>query len=181
MKYIVDEYFEWMYDLVCNDIYGNKSFHKLLDFLYATEFVPTLDRDQNRAHDGIALRYRFGFEKGYSRDVIDYELSGILGPCTILEMMVALSNRIEEGIMDDPDYGDRTGQWFWNMIVSLGLVNMSDDNFDEYRARDIVIIFINREYSPNGKGGLFTLEYPRRDLRTVEIWYQAMWYLDEKF
>lgn len=38
-----------------------------------------------------------------------------------LEMIIALAIRLEEHIMDDPDIGNRTGQWFWDMIVSLGL------------------------------------------------------------
>lgn len=42
-------------------------------------------------------------------------------PCSVLEMIIALAIRLEEHIMDDPDIGNRTGQWFWDMIVSLGL------------------------------------------------------------
>ena len=34
--------------------------------------------------------------------------------------------------MDDPDVGDRTGQWFWSMLVSLGLGGMEDRKFDRY-------------------------------------------------
>ena len=83
--------------------------------------------------------------------------------------------------MDDPDYGDRTGQWFWNMIVSLGLGSMDDRNFVKNYVDDVIFRFINRDYEPNGQGSLFTLEHPARDLRYVEIWSQAMWYLDENF
>ena len=41
-------------------------------------------------------------------------------------MMIALAIRCEEHIMDDPDAGDRTGQWFWSMLVSLGLGSMDE-------------------------------------------------------
>ena len=81
--------------------------------------------------------------------------------------------------MDDPKYGNRTGQWFWNMIVNLGLSNMNDDNFDETYFNRVMQIFLNREYSPNGRGGLFTVKNSPADMRTVEIWYQFMWYLNE--
>ena len=39
--------------------------------------------------------------------------------------------------------------------------------------------FLNRQYEADGRGGLFIVRNSRFDLRTVEIWYQAMWYLDE--
>ena len=94
-------------------------------------------------------------------------------------MMIALAIRCEEHIMDDPDIGNRTGQWFWNMIVNLGLGSMTDAKFDENYTNMVIERFLNREYERNGDGGLFTVKHSRRDLRTVEIWYQMCWYLDE--
>ena len=93
-------------------------------------------------------------------------------------MMVALAIRCEENIMDDPSYGNRTGQWFWGMIVNLGLGFMTDSRFDEKFVDDVIFRFLNREYEPDGKGGLFTVRNCKYDLRTVEIWYQMCWYLD---
>lgn len=80
--------------------------------------------------------------------------------------------------MDNPQIGDRTGQWFWGMIVSLGLGNMDDSRFDKAFVSQVLETFINREYSPEGVGGLFTIRYCEQDLRDVEIWYQMCWYLD---
>ena len=74
--------------------------------------------DGNRAEDGIDLRYRFGHEQHYSDAMVASFLDD--RPCSVLEMMIALSIRCEEHIMDDPDVGNRTGQWFWSMIASLG-------------------------------------------------------------
>lgn len=93
--------------------------------------------------------------------------------------MIALAVRCEEHIMDDPDIGDRTGQWFWNMIVSLGLGSMTDERFDGEYVDEVVDIFLNREYERNGEGGLFTVNDTDRDMRNVEIWYQMHWYLNE--
>ena len=81
--------------------------------------------------------------------------------------------------MDDPDYGDRTGQWFWNMIVSLGLGSMSDSHFNERYAASVVDSFLNRNYAPNGSGGLFTIDDCAYDLRDIEVWTQFMWYLNQ--
>lgn len=170
---IRQEYFEWLYDLV-GGVQGSRyvSYRKLLEFLHSVEFTYTISRDENRAKDGINLRYRFSL--GYD-GVLDI-LEG--PPCSILEMMAALAIRCEETIMDDALIGDRTGQWFWNMIVSLGLGSMTDNNFDESYAEDVVKRFLERKYERNGKGGLFTVRDCKRDLRKVEIWYQLCWYLD---
>lgn len=80
--------------------------------------------------------------------------------------------------MDDPSYGDRSLQWFWGMIVSLGLGSMTDDLYDDDYVTYVLDRFMDRKYEPNGKGGLFTIRDCDRDLRTVEIWYQLCWYLD---
>ena len=172
---IINEYFEWMFDLVCDGRYINISFRKLLMFLHDTEFIFFIQKDENRAYDGIELRRRFGLQKRYSQDYIDEYL---FGPCSVLEMMIALSIRCEESIMDDTEYGNRTGQWFWGMISSLGLSSMTDDMFNKQYATNVINRFLNREYEPNGKGGLFTIRNCKDDLRNVEIWYQLCWYLD---
>jgi hypothetical protein len=167
-----------MYNLVCNDrYYRNLSYRKLLSTLRNIEFTYTIGRDVNRAIDGIDFRYRFGYECGYPREIIEEELDIL--PCSVLEMIIALAFRIVETIMDDPEYGDRTGQWFWNMIVSLGLGNMNDSRFDSGHVEDIIYRFLNHEYERNGEGGLFTVQDDLHDMRYSEIWYQAMWYLNE--
>jgi hypothetical protein len=171
---IEQAYFEWMCDLVCDRRYANQiTYEKLLRFLHDTEFVYFIPKDENRAEDGIDLRYRFAIHHDY--EDIDYCLDG---PCSVLEMMVALAIRCEESIMDDPGRGDRTGQWFWGMVSNLGLGSMIDSRFDRQYVEEVVDRFLNRDYEPNGKGGLFTVRHCNRDLRTVEIWYQLCWYLD---
>ena len=99
--------------------------------------------------------------------------------CSVLEMMIALSLRCEEQIIDDPDVGDRTRKLFWSMINNLGLNRMDDESYDSFEVEDRLDIFMNREYKPDGTGGLFKLRKTRHDLRNVEIWYQMMWYLSE--
>ena len=168
-------YFDWLYDMMCGNRYADEiSFRKLFVQLHSTEFTYTIDMDENRARDGINLRYKFALHNGYM-DIYEEYLDG---PCSVFEMMVALAIRCEENIMDDPSYGNRTGQWFWGMIVNLGLGFMTDSRFDEQFVDDIIFRFLNREYEPDGKGGLFTVRNCKYDLRTVEIWYQMCWYLD---
>lgn len=168
------EYFEWLYDLVSKGRYAREnSYHKLLAYLHSVEFTYTIFKDSNRAEDGVGLRYRFAY---YHESPATVE-SMLVGPCSILEMMVALAIRIEE-TMDDPSIGDRTGQWFWKMIVNLGLGSMYDRRFDEEYVEQIIDIFLNRDYDPDGKGGLFRVRNCKYDMRNEEIWNQASWFLD---
>lgn len=169
-----EEYFNWMYQLVfANE--KRRSYRKLLKYLNSVEFTYILDFDSNRAEDGMDLRYRFGYEHDYNGPMIAAYLDD--RPCSVLEMMVALANRCEEQIMDDPHAGCRRGQWFFSMLASLGLSGMNDENFVRSDAEKIVSRFLSRQYARNGEGGLFTVN-SRHDMRSVEIWYQLNWYLD---
>lgn len=168
------DYFEWMIDIVCRDRFApNISYRKMLTQLHAIEFVYSIPMDENRAVDGIELRRRYALRHGYD-DLSDY----LTGPCSVFEMILALAIRCEETIMDDTAYGNRTAQWFWGMIVNLGLGAVTDDQYDEQYVEDVILRFLNHEYEPDGRGGLFRVRHCNRDLRTVEIWYQMNWYLD---
>jgi hypothetical protein len=175
---IINEYFEWLYDIVCGEEYSKEfSYRKLLTRLHDTEFRYLLKPDQNRADDGIDLRYRFIWKRGYD-DRYDQIMDILAGPCSVLEMMIALSIRCEENIMDDPNIGDRTAQWFWGMVINLGLGSMMDGRFDRDFVDESLDTFLDRRYAPDGTGGLFTIDECDRDLRSVEIWNQLCWYLD---
>lgn len=175
---VVNEYFEWLTDIVDTEQCGGSfGFDKLLSRLHEIEFTYLIAKDCNRAEDGISLRYRYAQILGYEdepniiTDILD-------GPCSVLEMMIALAMRCEEYIMDDTSYGDRTSQWFWNMIVNLGLGSMSNGRYDRRTVDFAIVRFLNRDYDPNGEGGLFTIRHCDKDLRDVEIWYQLCWYLN---
>lgn len=167
-------YYNWLYGIVCGKrVSGGPRYHRLSTFLFNEEFVPRCSMDIERADDGVALRSRF--EEAYNIKLDRIE------SCSMLEMMIALSDRIERTIMIDRDMGDRTGQWFWNMVVSLGFSSSDDRNFDEEKARTIMERFNCKEYAPNGAGGLFTVQNTNVDMRKLDIWYQAMAYLNETF
>lgn len=168
------DYFDWMYNLVCRNRYSkNISFKKLFSYLNDTKFTYSIRMDLNRAKDGTELRRRYANEFKIA-NIYDR----ICGPCSVLEMMIALAIRCEETIMDDENFGDRTDQWFWDMMKNLGLGHMDDDEFDEEYVSDVVTRFLNRDYEPDGRGGLFFVRNCDIDLRDVEIWIQMLWYLD---
>jgi hypothetical protein len=176
MKKINNKYFEWLCSKIIDDE-SNVKYSKLMSHLYDSIFIPRMDMDTNRAEDGKDLRYRFGVECDESKNDL-FKYIDLNAECRMLEMMIALSIRCEESIMTDDEFGDRTGSWFWNMIVSLGLGTMNDSRYDERYVNVVLERFMERQYKRNGEGGLFTIDGIKKDMRNVEIWYQMCWYLD---
>lgn len=170
---IKSDYFEWMYELVDGGDYSEvTSYRQLLTFLHDVEFVYFVPYDENRAAEGIALRYQYCCQ----HDCEDLEVY-LDGPCSVLEMMVALAIHCEN-ITDDPSLGNRTAQWFWAMITNMGLGSMTDSNYNEWLVNDVVTRFLNREYDADGSGGLFRVKGWNRDMRKAEIWHQLMAYIN---
>lgn len=158
---VVNDYFYWLITNISNG--HEDSYIMLLKELFDTAFVYSLERDANRAHDGLDLRDRYSDEM-----CIDLDLEG---PCSVLEMMVALAIRCETDIMYSPELGDRTYIWFWCMIENLGLSDMTDNRFNRARAHAIILRFLDRKYEPDGKGGLFYVP-GTNDMQHIEIGYQ---------
>ena len=165
-------YFDWMCDLVCNDKYT-----KLLRRLNAIDFTYTIERDGNRAEDGVDLRYRFGNDRNVDDRIIATCLDDHAS--SVLEVMIALSLRCEEIIYGNVEDHGPLAELFWTMIENLGLSNMTDDNFYEGYVDESISVFLDHDYSYNGEGGLFVVKDPPKDMRTVELWYQMHWYLNE--
>ena len=182
MNNISNDYFDWLCRSVSLGCPSRiESYSKLLHFLHNVDFVYSLSRDGNRYEDGINLRYYYGLDSNIPQSYITRTLDD--RPCSVLEMMVGLARRCENQIMCDSEYGDRTGQWFWEMINSLGLIRMDNRRYNDSECRRVVSAFLMRRYKPTGEGGLFTVTHYDHgrlvDLTTQEIWYQAVWHLND--
>lgn len=168
-----EEYFEYLKGQISMGVIRHQN---LLAYLFDTPFtwsykIPT---DANRAKDGMFLRDRYANETG------DYLLySDRLEPCSILEMLVALSIRIEEDIMAEPGE-EKPEKWFWEMIKNLGLYPATDKVYREDLVEGVVKAWLSRSYEANGNGGLFPLHHPKKDQRLCSIWDQMNFYLNEK-
>lgn len=166
------DYWIWLRKLIgANDPESEWShYFALLWALHTTEFYATVEMDENRAEDGKELRTYFKEATGKDSSVID-------GPCSVFEMMVALSRRY------DGEVGDINAQnvpdIFWGMVKRLNLYEMDDDHFDQEKVSSILMSFLDRTYEKDGFGGLFPLVNPREDQRKVEIWYQMQAYIIE--
>jgi hypothetical protein len=165
-------YFEWLYGQV-GQVGGkdpSAGYWKLFKLLYDKEFVWTLLNDDNRAEDGRALRVEFLTEEHYQIEPLFFDY-----PCSVLELLIALSRRLSFEGDGDPR------SWFWEMINNLGLYNYRDGGqVPERRINAILDDFVWRSYQADGRGGLFPLKHPEEDQRDVEIWYQMCAYLLER-
>ena len=101
------------------------------------EFYWTVPNDDNRAVDGQKLRDKFAQNKAcYSAyDVLE-------GPCTMLELLIALAERCDD-ILYDPEKGDRTAQWFWEMLRNLELDRFNDEFYVDFSNQLIIDPILN--------------------------------------
>lgn len=168
-------YFDWLTSLVSTDD-EYACYNELLSHLHEREFYWSVNNDFNRAADGVDLRSTFADDNN-----IDYLSirADLMGPCSVLEMLVGLAKRIEDSIMGDADFGDRTGYWFWSMISNLGLMKMKKNRFNLAECDEILDNFLDRKYDFNGTGNIFYVEEPFMDMRNSEIWLQMCWWLNE--
>ena len=171
--YDASQYFYWL----CDFVGGCGNYTKLLMHLHNTDFIYLISMDGNRAEDGIRLRNRYEEEMNFPEKSFTTWYGN--RPCSVLEMMIALAVRCEESIMGNSAYGDRTRYWFYSMIDNLGLRNMTDANYDMYLVVDVLNRFLYRQYNEDGSGGLFILSNPHIDARSMEIWMQLNWYLND--
>ena len=166
-------YLDWLSEKAIPDEDKRYSYQKLLSELYSTEFKWFVKNDDNRAGDGLQLRQFYRDETGY--------LCTNHGPCSVLEMMVALAKKCEDRFMYDPDLGDRTSEWFWDMVVNLGLDRMDDWAFDYDIFDETMTRLLDRKYDKDGYGGLFYIEGIGVDMRKIELWYQLNYWLRSRF
>ena len=166
-------YLDWLAIIAFPDGEQRSLYSKVLTRLYEVDFFAILPRDENRAKDGESLREEY--------EELSGECCEKSGPCSVLEMMVALAARCESQIMFDPDEGDRTDLWFWEMFDNLGLSCLYGDRFDEREFRRIIVTFLNRKFGADGYLGPFYIPDFEGDMRKIELWYQLGYYIESKF
>lgn len=162
-------YFRWLLTWISNidQEYSINDYTNLLELLLHISFQWDNDypMDANRAADGANLREIYmeeedlPFEDGYFDE---------LPSCSVLEVMIALADRIEMDYLKDPDLGDRTSVWFWLMLCNLGLDNYINSRFNEKEVENIVTLFLNRQYCTDGNGSLFVTKR-HFDMRKMDI------------
>jgi hypothetical protein len=173
---IKNAYFSWLVEKVQPD-----DMHWcLLRRLHQKDFIwlESVPHDENREHDGVGLRIEFAEDNEWrTEDVLEI----LAGPCSCLEMLVALAIRIERDIMYVPDDGDRTGEWFKLMLQNMNLLAMDDTDYYQPFVDQVLDDIMSRHYKRNSKGSIFPVKNTRgKDWRTTEIWMQMMLYFSEQ-
>ena len=170
-----EPYFNWLYEKI--ERRGQiRDFKAFLQDLSRIEFYSLIPNDDNRSVDGLKFRDEFG------------DISGGFfvppGPCTLIEMLIALAERMDF-ILCDIDNSEKTAKWFWKFVDNLRLEIYHQHDFDINRKRrenrEKIDIFLERKYMDTGQGGLFPLLNPLKDQRETELWYQMMYYIDENY
>lgn len=182
---MTNEYYAWLLDFInLSDKFNGKTHERTIGILNNREFVWSVNNDDNRAYDGLDLRLLFAYEYEYP---LDFWYGYLPDYCSVLEMMVALARRCEIEIMRDPDYGDRTAVWFWDMMKNLGLDYYNNSVYDENPVKcraeieKILDIFLGRKYGRDGFGNIFTTKNPKIRMNVTEIWYQLQFYVEENY
>lgn len=180
------DYFCWLCEMVCVDgRYADEAYWVLAKTLWNTDFIWALERDKNRIEDGLYLRDIYAHEGG---------TDGYDGPCTVLEVLVALADRIDT-MLDEVDGENRVAMYFWEMIENLGLGSFTDEYFiggesgydlildhDEKDPIDHILEqWMYREFEYDGYGSPFPLKDAKEDQRAIELWYQANAYIIERY
>lgn len=170
-----ESYFKWLYGQVADpDIHDRDlTFWRLLKILFVKEFRPLVPFDENRAADGKALRAEFLETQGVPDSEVD--LSWMELECSVFELLVGLSRRMAFEVGGEPHY------WFWHMMENLALADLNDRRrFTTNRVQRVLTRFVEREYEPDGRGGLFPLKNPTSDQRKEELWRQMGDYILEQ-
>ena len=165
----MDDYYIWLKNVLKCALPEHRRYSKLLLTLHSTPFRWTLYMDKNRMMDAYVLRDDFTQDSG----------NHILGPVSCLEVLVALSRRIEVEIMGEPG-NDHYDRWFWIMMENLGVL-LEDDIYDERFVSRKLDIWLDRLFDKNGNGSIFPLKKVTSDQREVDIWYQMQAYLNENY
>lgn len=172
------KYFCW----VVNNVYNREVSHEydaLMKYIFQKKYEYDNWYDENRKSDGLSMR-RDWFRENEGFDISERDKKfRDTAPCSWLEMFVAFAMRIES-LKADPDVGDRTPQWFWLMMTSLGLSKMTNAKFNPKEANKILHTLAYHEFNEDGSGGgLFVIHDPTKNMKTSDLWYQMQYYLSE--
>lgn len=157
------KYLDWLCDKV-EATKGEPGYRFLMVELHKREFYYVLDRDENRAKDGVALRDEFLFETGHDGMVYQRAMEVLEGPCSMLEFLVGLAERMAYELYSSA-YGYNVAGCFWDLIENCDLEAYRDDNinaawFNEANLDKVCDNICARKFDEFGKGSPFPIWPP---------------------
>lgn len=172
-------YFDYLLKLIDSPYVDD--YKILLNILFSTDFRWSIHNDDNRAKDGIEIRYDFEEECGINDD--DF-MELMLIPCSVMEVICGLAIRMDL-LMRDPEE-PHIARWFWELVGNLGLLDYCDEAFERgvwnfTDVKNVLDIFMDRQYDELGHGGLFPRNSCDKNQTVTELYSQMNGYLMEKY
>ena len=167
-----ETYFNWLYSKVVR-VEGintpSNNYTHLLQALHSIEFVWLVSGDDNRAADGLDLRWEF-----INLSHAEVSEEWMEQPCSVLEMFIAFSRRC--AFETEPT----AREWVWTFLQNLGIDELDDATLGvPQTVEEIIDQFIWRTYDADGSGGMFPLMEPHHDQKKLEIYSQFCEWLIE--
>ena len=178
-------YFDYLYSKIDrNPRYGSVADRRICECLSRIFVEPEVfgrfAYDQTRLDDMDDAR------EAYFEDPMSENDDDMARACyTAFEFLVTFACKIENVVMNNTIYGDRTPKWFWSMLENLDIVYDSccfpDGRIDMDYISTVIGRWMNRIFCYNGDGSPFPLKTPPEDMRNVPFWRHAMLWLSENF
>lgn len=171
---IKNAYFDWLVERIKPDDFHWCLLRRLHQISYI--WLESVPLDENREDDARALRYKFAVESEWADEDI---LGALAGPCSLLEVLVAMASRMETDILYDASYGDRTGEWFRLILKNAGIY-ISDTDYYQIYIDQVVNSILARHYDKNSEGSFFPVKNTfGKDWRKTDLWQQMQIYIEE--
>ena len=170
------EYFTWLVDFIDPDHLIGEDYQPVIVKLFFTNFrwKKGFIDDRNRAADGLEFRREFVREFYYG----EVNERFFVRPCSCLEMLIALTKRIEDGI-SSVTTKENMAKWFWIFMVNLGLDPDDSRVYDSEYVENVIEKWLDREYDPTENGNIFTSFSREIDFRKEPIAVQMNVFLNE--
>lgn len=172
---ILSTYRFWLNGLIQNEL--SPCYKQLLAILWRTEYFAEYKDDEARGEDAKSLRDLFCNSSDTELTNDEYiKLKNM--PVKLIEVMIALSQRINEIVSTDNDIS----KYFWEMVASLEMQKMDDSNYIASSAQRKIDILLGHKYHKNGRGGLFFIKNADSNYNAplCDIWTQMNAYLNNK-
>jgi len=162
-------YFKWLKSKVKRR--DDKQFSLLLYDLWKKTFYSTVSFDENRASDGLYLRWIWARKNKCT----DNDMA-IFGECRVLEMMIAFAWKGVSYISYEKTQM-KSKDLFWMMIDNVGLGDHDNKYYNEhedceFEVNNILDMMLERRYSKDGKGCFFPLTRKSKILVELDLWSQ---------
>lgn len=167
-------YFTWLLGIV--DIPPLKEHENICWELFHTEFFWSLANDENRALDVNELLYEHKMYLAPKTHAI-FRHDGAV---SVFEMLICLSKRMDF-LLTEGGQPTRVHLYFWEMLRNLGYDPERTFEGCVVHNPEALKIWLDRAFSPDGKGSIFPIEKPLQNQREIEIWSQMGDYMHEKY